>query len=153
MSASPFVDDLPLQTNPTDETRKSKAPYNFVPLPERVVRAVENADQLPPHDRFTQADYPHSGYFDVCLTTETPLYIRAPLRAEQFADPVVSGNDYKRLTKNIADFFHRGEEFGGDKVKRPVIPGSQSWHINIIFNINTYFWSPLAQRPFNFCRR
>lgn len=117
MSVSKFIDNLPRQATPTDDGRVSRAPYNFVPLPERVVRAVDEADQLPGHDRFDPPGYPHSGYFEVRLTTETPLYIRAPLRAAQFAEPVTEG-DYCGRTKNIPDFFHRGNS------ARPVIPGS-----------------------------
>ncbi len=77
MSASLFVANLPQPVNPTEDSRKSRAPYNFVPLPERVVRAVEEAKDLPWHDRYDRTDYPRSGCFKVRLTTETPLYIRA----------------------------------------------------------------------------
>jgi CRISPR-associated protein (TIGR03986 family) len=123
MSASPFVEGLPLQTNPTDDQRKSRAPYNFVPLPERVVRAVDSAEELPRHDRFSTEGYPHSGWFEVEFKTETPLYIRAPLRAALFANPVENGS-YTQLTKNTPDFFHRGEDPAGNAPRRPVIPGS-----------------------------
>lgn len=123
MSASPFVDGLPLQTNPTDDQRKSRAPYNFVPLPERVVLAVDSAKELPPHDRFGTEGYTHSGWFEVELKTETPLYIRAPLSSGNFAKQGTK-EDEAGLTKNIPDFFHRGEDPAGNAPRRPVIPGS-----------------------------
>ncbi|MBK8640370.1 MAG: TIGR03986 family CRISPR-associated RAMP protein [Chromatiaceae bacterium] len=116
MNAGPFVYQMPVQATPGDD-RKSTAPYNFVPLPERVVLAATRADELPRHDRFVPDGYPHSGWFDVTLTTETPLYIRAPQRRDVFANPVKSAADYRHLTKNIPDFFHRGD------AAHPVIPG------------------------------
>ncbi|MBK1620149.1 TIGR03986 family CRISPR-associated RAMP protein [Lamprobacter modestohalophilus] len=118
MSASAFVKHLPQQGNPTEDDRVSRAPYNFVPLPERVVRAVDEAGELPDHDRFSPEGYPHSGWFEVRLTTETPLFIRAPLRSQQFAKPDENNPDYTKRTKNTPNFFHRGE------ITEPVIPGS-----------------------------
>ncbi len=78
------------------------APYNFVPLPEKVVPA----EPLPDHDRY-HTDR-HSGYFTVTLTTETPLYIRGMLTEAEAAQ----ADQYK----NKPDFFQRNG--------KPVIPGS-----------------------------
>ncbi len=90
------------------------APYNFVPLPERAVDVREQPgmmtldDALPSHNLF-RSDRRH-GYFDVTLTTESPLYIRGMLTREEAKD--------KEAHRNKPDFFHMGE------VTSPVIPGS-----------------------------
>lgn len=80
---------------------KAHAPYNFVPLPERVIEA-----ELPPdHDRY-HADR-CTGYFEVTLTTETPLFIRGMLTELEAAQ--------KEQHRNKPDFF----QVQG----KPVIPG------------------------------
>ncbi|MCS7003457.1 MAG: RAMP superfamily CRISPR-associated protein, partial [Dehalococcoidia bacterium] len=82
----------------------ARAPYNFVPLPDRVVSVAPS--KLPDHDRFHPDR--HSGYFDVTLTTETPLYIRGLLKEHEALNPDAS--------RNKPDFFAINGE--------PVIPGS-----------------------------
>src|SRR5436189_127444 len=57
---------LPKQVTPKPD-RTASAPYNFVPLPERVVTAVHSADELPDHHTYADASYPHNGHFDVTL--------------------------------------------------------------------------------------
>ena len=86
------------------------APYNFVPLNKRIVRAVKRADHLPDHDTFIddKGKYAYHGYIDVELETLSPTYIRAPQTAENLADENFVASD----------FFHRGDP------KKPVIPGS-----------------------------
>lgn len=54
------------------DRNKARAPYNFVPLPDKPVYVEDN--KLPEHDVYC-ADR-HTGYFDVQLTTETPLFVR-----------------------------------------------------------------------------
>jgi len=49
---------LPKHTNPRPE-RTASAPYNFIPLPEVVVKAVSNANELPHHSRYD--DDRHTG--------------------------------------------------------------------------------------------
>ncbi len=78
------------------------APYNFVPLPDQIVAAKS----IPDHDQY-HADR-HTGYFDVKLTTETPLYIRGMLTEREAAT--------REQHKNKPDFF----QVGG----KPIIPGS-----------------------------
>lgn len=120
---------LPTHRNPPAE-RRSTAAYNFVPLPDRVVAAVARPSDLPDHDAATPG-YPLCGYFDVTLTTATPLYVRGPLstrrvgeqpsefeRAErEKVDPPV-GADFHGLAKNKPDFFFTHDP------DQPVIPGS-----------------------------
>ncbi len=93
------------------KNRTASAPYNFVPLPEKVVIAVDAANSLPDHNSFASNNHPHSGYFDITLTTKSPLYVRCPLTLEEF-----SREDHK--AKNKPDFFYINDS------KEPVIPGS-----------------------------
>src|SRR2546427_11921626 len=88
----------PEHQNPTYRDRIASAPYNFVPLPEKIIYAVDNANDLPDHEKYYQeqknandlSDHKsedfHSGYFDVTLTTRSPLYIPGPLSAKAFSD-------------------------------------------------------------------
>jgi CRISPR-associated protein (TIGR03986 family) len=84
------------------ERKTAHAPYNFVPLPDRVVAA----ESIPDHDQY-HADR-HTGYFHVKLTTETPLYIRGMLTENEAVD--------KGRHKDKPGFF----QLGG----KPIIPGS-----------------------------
>jgi CRISPR-associated protein (TIGR03986 family) len=90
----------------------ASAPYNFVPLPEKIIPAVPNASELPDHDRYYPEPGYHSGYFDVTLTTLSPLYIRGPIAAQDLLR-----QEEKEVKDNPA-FFHSGD------AGRPVIPGS-----------------------------
>jgi CRISPR-associated protein (TIGR03986 family) len=94
--------------NPTREERTARAPYNFVPLPEKIIPAVQDADQLPPHDCYDPER--HSGYFDVMLTTRSPLYIRGLAPAEEF--------QRQNQDVNKPEFFYTRDP------RQPVIPGS-----------------------------
>ena len=60
----------PKHTNPTQPDRQAKAPYNFVPLPEKVL----DAEALPTQDRYHAGR--HTGWLDCTLTTATPMYVR-----------------------------------------------------------------------------
>lgn len=107
------------QNNP-EPRQDAHAPYNFVPLPERAVDVreqwgdkptwtEETLDQaLPSHNVFL-SDRCH-GYFDVTLTTESPLYIRGMLTRDEAEN--------KEANRNKPDFFHKGD------ANSPIIPGS-----------------------------
>jgi len=113
--------DLPKHVNPTQTDRTASAPYNFIPLPEVVIKAVDDAEKLPDHDTYANPDYPHAGYFEVTLTTKSPLYVRCPftlsefLRQDRNAD---RGSPFRSQVKNTPDFFYTRDP------NRPVIPGS-----------------------------
>ncbi len=53
-----------------DITNPAKAPYNFIPLNEKVV----TINSIPDFDRYEKDRY--TGYIDLYITTKTPLYIR-----------------------------------------------------------------------------
>jgi len=119
--------NLPTHTRPKPN-RTAIAPYNFVPLPNTVVTAVARPGDLPDHDRYDPER--HTGYFEVTLTTRSPLYVRCPLTREQFdrqeakqyADghplPERGNPEFRRLVKNLPDFFYTHDP------NQPVIPGS-----------------------------
>jgi CRISPR-associated protein (TIGR03986 family) len=120
---------LPKHINP-DQDHAARAPYNFVPLPDRVVQAVASADELPSHDCYL--DGHHTGFFTVTLRTKTPLYIRGGLSTAKSqgtdelsefeqAEAEKSGQppqDFRRAMKNKPDFF------ATINPNQPVIPGS-----------------------------
>ncbi|RIK14881.1 MAG: TIGR03986 family CRISPR-associated RAMP protein, partial [Chloroflexi bacterium] len=102
-------------------TRTASAPYNFVPLPEVVVTAVSSPNDLPSHNTYADEKFKHTGYFDVTLTTRSPLYVRAALTLEQFGNQERGDepkDDFRALAKNTPDFFYTR------KKEAPVIPGS-----------------------------
>lgn len=116
-----------IQPRDPSEAKEAKAPYNFVPLPERAVAVGDP----PPHDSYDPER--KTGYFDVELTTLSPLYVRCGLSrrlrprngdkrsAWQIAQAEKAGeapNDFHDAMKNLPDFFHTGD------AEQPVIPGS-----------------------------
>lgn len=63
-------------------SESSKAPYNFIPLNEKVVPAEE----IPEFDRYHQDR--HTGYIELELETKTPLYIRDTLDEREYRKTV-----------------------------------------------------------------
>lgn len=111
---------LPEHENPRPE-RTASAPYNFVPLPEVVIKAVDDVNDLPDHDTFANAKYPHTGYFDVTLTTKSPVYVRCPFTLREFLRQERNedrGVPFRDQIKNTPDFFYTRDP------NQPVIPGS-----------------------------
>ncbi len=107
---------LPQHKNPNTD-RMASAPYNFVPLPERVVKAVDQADALPSHDVYLNK----SGYFDVALTTKSPLYVRCPFLLKDFLRQEREEDEecpFRQKVKNTPDFFYTHDK------TQPVIHGS-----------------------------
>ena len=125
---------LPVHVNPTDPMMISKAPYNFVPLPECIVSGAESAADLPDHDQYYSDRL--SGYFDVTLTTKSPMYIRGLLTRQEYSDQKVeTQNDlpFRDRIKNKPDFYYTHDP------NQPVIPGSSlRGMIRNVFEIITY---------------
>jgi len=84
------------------------APYNFIQLSDSVIdgRSTFKNGELPSLGLYDLNL--HHGYFDVTLTTETPLYIRGMRKSDQD----------REQHKNDPEFFHVENE------NDPVIPGS-----------------------------
>jgi CRISPR-associated protein (TIGR03986 family) len=93
------------------------APYNFVPLPEKVL----TVDAPVGHDRFEGL----SGYIDCEITTSSPMFIRGMLIPNDFANG--------KQSKDNPNFF------SFDKNGKPRIPGSSLRGLfRSIFEIITY---------------
>jgi CRISPR-associated protein (TIGR03986 family) len=106
---------IPKHKNPSRPDRTAHAPYNFVPLPEKIVLA----EQPPSQDQY-HADR-RTGYIKCTLTTESCLYTRTALNPDFFRkwtenSRAVMSNDKER--EEYAQFFHL------DDAQRPIIPGS-----------------------------
>jgi len=126
---------LPEHRNPfySDDARLSReafAPYNFVPLPDRVVEAPTLSEtqwanpelaQLVRRDVYHQGR--HTGQIVCELRTESPLYVRCALTEGRFAEAdrmrgADVEQDYRTLPKNTPEFFYTSDPL------QPVIPGS-----------------------------
>lgn len=116
---------LPTQISPIQPNeRKATAPYNFVPLTNKIVTLA--IDDLPDHDCYDLNR--HTGYFDVELTTKSALYVRCALSRSLFdrdqkkqdcnGQPVDDQTPYVNRIKNTPDFFYT------ERSLEPVIPGS-----------------------------
>jgi CRISPR-associated protein (TIGR03986 family) len=108
------------------ENRAALAPYNFVPLPDKIVSAEEVAldDRVPPVKKLNGEiqEFPYTvrqdiyharrytGAITCTLTTASPLYVRCGLTPEQLAQGLEA--------KDLPDFFSL-QQHG-----QPVIPGS-----------------------------
>ena len=104
----------PKHSNPTQQNRVAHAPYNFVPLPEKVIRVDY---RIPDHDSYTE----NTGYLDCTLTTLTPIYTRTALAPDFF----VRWEDKTREMMRDAQARERYAQFFQlDDAQRPVIPGS-----------------------------
>ena len=106
---------LPIHKNPTVET--AKAPYNFVPLPEKVV--TFDPDSLPDQDEYHAQR--HTGYVECLVTTESPVFVRSPLTPEEFERQekrLDEKSPWREQVRNKPDFFYT------DPAKAPRIPGS-----------------------------
>lgn len=90
---------LPQHKNPVS-SREALAPYNFVPLPEKVLSGeVSNLDAYHAGR--------HTGWFECVMTTETPLYVRCGMSPDE-----------DKPDKDRPDFFT------DPLTHQPVIPGS-----------------------------
>ncbi len=85
-----------------EKNRRARAPYNFVPLPEKIVTLP--LKDLPGHHMYDKDRL--SGFLDCELTTESPLYVRSGRSPGDNRD------------KKKPEFFHVFDK------EQPVIPGS-----------------------------
>ena len=97
---------LPVQPPQIETDRIALAPYNFVPLPEKVVTLDVKKD-LPDQgwydpDRLT-------GRVECALTTESPLYTRAGVTPEEY-EKGQRGKDQPGGTVAVVAVVHRAWE-------------------------------------------
>ncbi|MDZ4720651.1 MAG: TIGR03986 family CRISPR-associated RAMP protein [Roseiflexaceae bacterium] len=108
---------LPQHIKEISEERAAIAPYNFVPLPEKVVWAEESFAKVR-HNVYMLGRA--TGSITCTLTTESPLYVRCALTAKQFKK--WGDKRFWELTpqeqERYAQFFHT------ESSNHPVIPGS-----------------------------
>lgn len=104
----------PQHRNPTRREDTALAPYNFVALPEAVVAT----DYEPECQVYTDRER-STGHIVCKLTTETPLYTRAALTADEYNQRPDRGRKKRGLRDDNADFFYIDPTS-----KEPVIPGS-----------------------------
>jgi CRISPR-associated protein (TIGR03986 family) len=104
---------LPKHQNPITLDRTACAPYNFVELPNSGSAALAPND-MPVHNTLVGL----TGYFDVTLTTKTPLYVRCGLKRERFERGDANGSSFRDQIKNTPEFFHTKNEL------EPILPGS-----------------------------
>ncbi|MBC8253135.1 MAG: TIGR03986 family CRISPR-associated RAMP protein [Ardenticatenia bacterium] len=113
------MSDWAVHQNPRPD-RAAKAPYNFVPLPQRVVTV--DPTSLPDQDRYYPDSDWHTGWIDCELTTASPLYVRAALEQDEFERSLDEKAEERRpwpeQVRNKPDFFY------ADDRSQPVIPGS-----------------------------
>ena len=109
---------LPTQPRNIDPERQALAPYNFVPLANKVVTV--GLDDLP--DQGVYHPDRHTGRIECILTTETPLYVRGPLTPKEFEQSESNAetklSSWREKMRNKPDFFHTGDP------NSPTIPGS-----------------------------
>lgn len=107
----------PQHKNPTHADRTAVAPYNFVPITDRLIAFPEDGNPLlVTHDRYNTERF--TGWIDVELETKSPIYVRAPLDLEEFSAEEQGKNDKRTLDQAKPDFFYT------DDPNAPVIPGS-----------------------------
>lgn len=94
--------------------REAHAPYNFVPLPEEIVKV--EVDSLPSFDRYIG----YTGSITCTLITETPLYIRCGMTPDIFKSD--GEKAFHELSE--AQKVERARFFFGAAPDKPLIPGS-----------------------------
>jgi CRISPR-associated protein (TIGR03986 family) len=112
---------LPKHSNPTRKSfdRRTNnyfwayAPYNFIPLPEKLVTVI---DKVPDQDTYTN----NTGYIECTMKTESPLYVRCSMTPSFFSEH----GDKKFYELKVDQKNERAQFFHRDNVDIPVIPGS-----------------------------
>lgn len=93
------------------------APYNFIPLNERVVEAQD----IPEFNKYHSDRV--SGYIDLVITTKTPIYIRRDKNESEFFSivdglPIIPGSSLRGMVRNLVEIVSFGKFGIFDKEKR-----------------------------------
>lgn len=103
--------------NPNQPERTARAPYNFIPLPEQVVKAPK----LPEHDCYHDETKWYSGTITCEIETRSPLYTRTMLDPQDYAAAAENARQMLGTPQGreaYSQFFNHGD------VQKPVIPGT-----------------------------
>ncbi|MEZ4673348.1 MAG: TIGR03986 family CRISPR-associated RAMP protein [Caldilineaceae bacterium] len=120
MSSQPIR--TPQHTNPDQRRRQARAPYNFVPLPDRIVHAPDGLDALPTHDQYHKDR--HTGTITCTLKTLSPLYTRTAVSPDFYRK---WANNMEKLRSDAnakGDYAEYAKFFHIKNSEEPVIPGS-----------------------------
>ncbi|AEE14461.1 protein of unknown function DUF324 [Thermodesulfobium narugense DSM 14796] len=95
----------------------AKAPYNFIPLNECVVKAQD----IPEFNKYHKDRY--SGYIDLLITTKTPVYIRRDKEESEFfsikdGKPIIPGSSLRGMSRTLVEIVSFGKFVLFDKDKR-----------------------------------
>ncbi len=99
------------------QNKLSKAPYNFIPLNECVVKA----QNIPEFNKFH--DDRISGYIDLLITTKTPIYIRRDKEESDFFSiknemPIIPGSSLRGMVRTLVEIVSFGKFVFFDKDRR-----------------------------------
>lgn len=114
----------PNHKNPTRPERTATAPYNFVPLPERVISFRNQPNSAVAIDQGIYHDDRFTGWIDVELETLSPVYVRAGLSPEQYGVMDRQEKDPNDRTKHLDKERNHPEFFHAADPNEPIIPGS-----------------------------
>lgn len=102
---------LPRHKQNIPDNRKAIAPYNFVELPNDIVK-VEPGTLPQQNVYYPQSENRYTGRIECTLTTKSPLYIRCGLTKEEFECGAES--------KDLPDFFYTEKAL---KARKPIMNG------------------------------
>lgn len=114
----------PQHKNPTRKDRTATAPYNFVPLPEKVIAFRNQPGSAVAIDQSVYHDDRFTGWIDVELETLSPVYVRAGLSPDRYAVMDKQEKDDKDKTPHLKKERNRPEFAHNGDPNVPVIPGS-----------------------------
>jgi CRISPR-associated protein (TIGR03986 family) len=117
----------PVHSNPTGPREDKRgnivwafAPYNFIPLPEKMVSARTPLDQDVYHDKKEAL----TGWIDCELETCSPTYVRGLMTEETYKEISQNSDELTPEQKKKIAPFYSTEEEKIEGLPRPAIPGS-----------------------------
>ncbi len=118
----------------------ARAPYNFIPLNECVVKAQD----IPEFNKYHKDRF--SGYIDLVITTKTPIYIRRDIEESEFFSiknglPIIPGSSLRGMVRTLVEIVSFGKFGFFDKERRLYyrdIAGKNSTLKNLYFSKNKF---------------